>query len=167
MDNNKTKIILVVSIVLFIAMFIGNLFWYLFIHSRAVEIVNIEIAIREEQSQNHNLKNLKENIVDLEEKNKKINEIFIDKNNIVLFIEKIERMASAANVALQIKDVKVSEDSDYVSMVLQTNGTWPEVRNFLDIVESMPHKSQVELLRFSRTGDNGWSLNLSLTGVTN
>lgn len=168
-----------ILIVIMVAALIANFFWFSFIKSEAVEITEIKTEIQKERAEVYNPVELKNKILDLEDRNAKINDIFIDKSNIVVFIEEIEKLAVDKNVSLEIQrfdidPVTVTQGEREVELhglldaVFKIDGSWPAVNEFLYAIETQPHHLRVKSLRLvSDNSSSGWSASFSLEGITN
>jgi Tfp pilus assembly protein PilO len=111
---------------------------------------------------------IKGQLNELEEEIDTLDSFFIKKNEEVVFIESIEKLASSTGVALEIKNISVdpkSSSKDFkedISVNVEAEGARSNLITFFKKLENMP--KAVSLERFDiRSADEKWSLDLTLT----
>ncbi len=113
------------------------------------ESVNIE-ARREEH-----LRSLKNVLLDTESERAKLNELFLADNNIVQFIERIERLGLLTGVSLDTRSVgiqKAGGDGDvyeWLKISVSVRGSWSELYHFLSLIENLPVAVFLDKARFN------------------
>ena len=171
MKNNKTRKILISTTIIFLIILVASIWWFYFVTNQADDVLDLKKSAQREEAQNYNLTDLKRNINDFEVKEAELNQIFVDKDNIVIFIEKIERMAeqSGATFDIQIKDDEVkegNEESSSLNMFIQSTGSWSNITTFLRMIENLPHHVVIGTTNLNTKNTEAgvlWGINLSLT----
>lgn len=184
MKTNKTKIILVVLLLVVVASVVANVFWFSFIGSEAQKIADINKEIIKEESQTYNPVELRDRIIALEERNASLNSIFVDRANIPAFIERVETMAASGNLSLQIQsvDVDIATQGDnpkgrelygVLDMFLQISGSWSNVMEFVDNLQSQPNHISINSIRLQANSSGAvgatgsWTARIALSAITN
>jgi Tfp pilus assembly protein PilO len=178
MPKTNSKIILIIVSVVFVILLAFNIFWFNFIKNQSDKVLELKKDVESEITNNHTVVSIQRNTQELEKKEEDLDKIFIDQENVVVFIEKIERMANQSNVGLQIQNVEVEDiknsrgDRTYglIKMTLSSSGDWSSVTTFLKMIETMPNNVSIDSLTMVTVSSQGspfWSANFSLTGITN
>jgi|GEM_PF-2704919 len=181
--NNKSQKLIVFSGITFVIILALNIFWISFIRSEANNVLEFKKEVEIESTKNYSISNLKKQIIDLNEKNEKIDSVFIERNNGVGFIETIENISKVSGTELQIQNVDIEvvqkRDSDdkviadlhgVLKMLFKVNGSWQEVTKFLLILETIPNHVTIDSVNFSTVnGGEGisWAVNFAISGITN
>lgn len=174
LEKNKGKFIFLVTIVV-IMLGIGIL-GYLYLLNQRNEISEIKKNLEKERIVNQNISELKGRIGDLENKDAQLGQIFLDSNNVVGFIETIERLAVGRGVVLNIQDVKGVDEGDreigsILSMVLKAEGSWNGVNNFLEDIENLNHHIDIRNVKLVKSGgveatSSAWTIDMGLNILT-
>jgi len=129
----------------------------------------------------HTISGLKNKSAEIEEVRKSLDAFYIDRNNMLGFIETLENIAKDNQVDLIIDNVGVDEThlkdtSPYgvLSMSLTANTKdFNSAVNFLTNLEKLPYVIDflsVKLLSAANSGGDiasGWKISVTLTGITN
>jgi len=166
-NNKKTKKVLITLSVIFIIILAADIFWFSFIKKEADKVLEFKKMAQKEAVQNYNLTEIKRSISELEQKEEALDNIFIDGDNIVIFIELIENMAAQSGVLTQIQIDNDKGESVYprLNVVLQANGSWSGVTTFLKMVENLPHNVLIDAAKLNvKNAEDGfsWQLDVSL-----
>ena len=174
--KNKTKnIIILLSIitVLLLAFII-----YFKLH------LNEELKYIEEVKKNnfialeniHEASGLKNKVKEVDEVEEIFDEFFIDKNNVLGFIETIEKIATTSNVSLVIEnvtpdDTHINESLPYgiLNMTLTARGSYDSINMFLKNLEKLPYYvdfNGIKMVAIGEKGNSEWSINMTLTTLT-
>jgi hypothetical protein len=181
---NKTKYITFFLILCLLAV---SFFIYLLnkdIKNSIVQIEDSKIFI----AQNSNLVEISQDVQkDKEILNNlklEINKIYIDKNNAVSFIEKVEKIARDNNLRIQISNVVLKNSEDMpeekkelgygsLEMSVEVFGELQNVKNYLDQVQNLPHAIKINSVRkslitreFEGQSFTEWSLSFPLEVIT-
>jgi len=113
-------------------------------------------------------------VLDLE---KSFDVFFIERNNVLGFIENIEKIAEVNKVTLLIDNVSVdethlSESLPYgvLNMTLTATGKFDSIMSFLDNLEKIPYYLDFKTVRLVTVGGEnnlGWSINVVFSSLTN
>jgi Tfp pilus assembly protein PilO len=179
MSNSNTKKILFTLITVLIVIIATNIIGVFMINNQKTEVVELKKEISRESAKNYSVTDLKQQILILKNLESKLDDIYVDRGEIVIFIEQLEQISKNIGTDLQIKnvnvetvkDVKENELHGNLDMVLQVDGSWSKVTKFLTFIESMPNYIVIDNMRFNTiTGAGGeslWSLSLSMKVITN
>lgn len=104
-------------------------------------------------------------------------DLYIDRNNILSFIETIEKVAASHNVVLSIDTMTIDESHlaevpayGILNMSLTVSGNFQSITDFISALEKLPYFINITTVRLNRPeseGDNSWIANMSLFGLTN
>tara|TARA_Y100000310_G_scaffold319419_1_gene374659 strand:- start:168 stop:692 length:525 start_codon:yes stop_codon:yes gene_type:complete len=170
--ENKTRKILITLSIIFIIVLVIDIVWFSFVKKEADKVLDFKKVAQVEAAQNYNLTELKRQINELEQKEKELDTIFVDKDNIVIFIETIENMAKQSGIStqIQIDDTKKDEGSyQSLDILLQATGSWSGVTTFLKMVENLPHHILVEGMKLNLFGDEdgtAWNIDIVFTIIS-
>jgi len=113
-------------------------------------------------------------VLDLE---KSFDVFFIERNNVLGFIENIEKIAEVNKVTLLIDNVSVDETHlneslpyGVLNMTLTATGSFDSIMNFLDNLEKIPYYLDFKTVRLVTVGGEnnlGWSINVVFSSLTN
>jgi Tfp pilus assembly protein PilO len=103
--------------------------------------------------------------------------LYIDRNNVLNFIETIEKIADKNKVLLVIDNVSIDESHlkdalpyGLLNMNLTLKGNYDYIYGFISDLEKMPYFIAMNNLRIVKDGvgnESGWSANISISGITN
>jgi len=119
---------------------------------------------------------IKNKIKDLEEVKTSLDAFFVDKKNILSFIESLEKEATANGVDLVINSVNVDETHlkesfpySPLNITLTATGKFSSVNSFLVSLEKLPYYVDFNTVKLVSTGNNdssNWTVNVSLSSMT-
>jgi|GEM_PF-3379321 len=188
MNKSNTKIIFSISITIFAFLLSAIVSVYLITTENKEELLKTKKEVVSAGDQDLFL--LRKVFQRLKPKIDIIENYFIDKNNAVVFIERIEELAEQSGLIVSVQDVDLVEQTRdkkiYVenelkiekirshgelSMTVQVSGTWKGIMTFLATIESLDKKVIVKGLRISAIADNervgsDWSAIFELYGYT-
>lgn len=125
------------------------------------------------------LADLKKVLVDHAEEVKRIDANFIGSNDVVTFIQLIEKFGQRTKVDIEIsslvEDAPIGKEAVPASFELLRvqfvgSGSWKDILNLLIFVESMPNILRIEQVQFKKVGEGfaktgPWSGFFSLTAI--
>lgn len=163
-----TKQILALTMILAIA---SVVFYVLFFNNvkgkneTISTIINdIDIAIQKETR----LKSAKDIIKDTETGRGKLDTYFIDNEEIIDFIEEIEKIGRDIGVEIEIISVSISDSkiqrdniSEVLNLDLKAEGKWSSVFHFLALIEKMPFKINISKINLQVVYNDGDKKNSS------
>lgn len=177
MQHNKQKkniILRVIIVLIFVAFLIFTHFYILDLSNKNLEnkknnannskIYYPEVLIDKKQQEFQNL-------------SLKLDDYFVEREDLVSFIEKIEFLADAQNVQMIIDNINVDETNlgdnvfphGTLQLVVTVRGSWASVGNFLTAIENLPYSVLIKGVRFTRTNNQGtdWAMNMAFEILTN
>jgi len=175
--NNKTKnsIIILSIVVILISAFIT---YFKLNLNKDIEYIietkkNNFLASEKIQS----VSGLKNKTAEIEKAHNYFNSLYIDRANVLNFIEAIEKTGNNNGLILTIENVNVDETHlkealpyGLLNMTLTATGKLDSITKFLADLEKLPHALDFKTVRLiSAEGENssGWSVNVVLNGITN
>lgn len=109
--------------------------------------------------------NAKNNTDELTAYKTKIDSIFLNEENIVVLIEKLEQMASQAGVVLNLGGISMKADGggDTPVVQLSVRGDFRKIYHYLALVENLPYYTSVDKFVFEKEDEGLWCSNFELT----
>lgn len=144
-----------------------GLYYYLLMNIRRTDIdtsskltqINLE-TLKKEQ-----LQSVKILLDETKTQRDKVNNLFVQMNDSVGFIEKIESLSETAGVKLIIDSVgidtsktKIGSSTESIRLVVRAEGLWANVVHLLNILENLPFKVSFDTVVLNRISES-----LSLT----
>ncbi len=173
----STQKITIVLILINIFLFSVLYFWHTSMWQSVSEIIKKKTFLKEENTNTETLTNLKKQKLLAEETNNFFENISIHKDEIVNFIELLEKMGKKSGVAIDIQTVNL-EDSpkdeeielNSLKVILQVRGSWKQIINFILMIENNPHYLVIKDLKIKTINEENnivWSATISLNGIIN
>ena len=162
MEHTKKNLIIVALLNLLLFGYYG----FLFFSIRAMNLEVYEIAgkivtFREREEK----KSIVESIISNTEKERKeLDNYIFSKNNLVPFIEYIEKLARKSDVEITLKSAdlafpEATSTSATFKMEAEVTGGWNEVFHFTALLESIPYRVEFADLvveTIGKSGSNSW-----------
>lgn len=176
--KKTTKVILTIVIIIFTILLVAGNIWFFYIRSLSKEIVQIKKDIAEEVSINSDFVDLSRQILEIEEKNLQLSNIFVE-NEGIDFIKKLEDLESQFDVDLLIETAKTervlgdSKKDDlhgYIKIDFEITGDFESIINYLKTLENMPNHifiSSLDLERIQDQDSDDWNSKISLQVISN
>lgn len=153
MKNNKIYIIL--SVFALISLFlIVFLIWPLFneIKKNSQDLISARNSMVTLSAQTSETDKFKKNYDGYKLNFERIDQLFIDPNNPVNFIEFLERTANNSGITSQISlPLSSKESKDFIIFQLSSKGSFEGVLNFLEKIESGPYLIEVGSLNIKNS----------------
>lgn len=176
MNSKKTKIILLISFMVFAITTGFFVFVQMEIEKIKTESVSIKQRIEEKRQAIDTFNSLKKNTSDIKDEGDKINSFFIKRDEVVGFLNEIESLASTTKTKISIKavdDKKMSQDNSMISVSLNAEGTYSSVHQLIRLLEEMPYQTEIQSVNlYNRTitdekkqTTSNWSADISILGL--
>lgn len=172
--TQKISILLIITNLIVVSILC---FWYSSIWSSVSDITEKKTLIKGEDFVTESLTDLKKQKNVANEMIDFFEAIAIDKENVVGFIELLEKMAKKSGTLIDIQTVNLAnsfqEDDkslDSLKVNLQVRGSWKQIMNFILMLENNPYYLVIENIKINSVNDgefSGWSATISLVGVIN
>jgi len=176
MKSNTIKKI-IFSVLILIVILVFNIIALITTNNQMDKIIEVRKEIVLESATANNLSDTKRKIEELKIIDSRLNSILIEEGEIVNFISIVEDISSELEVEIQIIEIDFNDFPDSKTKILgelnmdfQISGSWQQITNFLQRVESLPYVLNIESVRFSinNSPDSfGWNANFTLKGITN
>ncbi len=170
---NTTILISIILLIALVASAIAVVMWHKKIWNFAEYVREQRQVMKNEQAAVQFLNSADKDIKKIQEFSKNFDDMYIGKENILIFIEKLEQIARASNSKLHIQNVTpgevVADKYNYVHVTMQANGSWNSVKKFVELIELLPHYVSIKVLNLSAGGENGqtWTASMTITTLTN
>jgi Tfp pilus assembly protein PilO len=120
------------------------------------------------------IKSLENLLAGLKKENEKMSYIFLEKEEIVSFIETLEKLAGISGVKLEIKSIKITDDlsgnkkSEKPVLLLETSGSFRDIFYFISLAQKLPYQisfNQVDIHKnaLNKNEKNLWNSKISVT----
>jgi Tfp pilus assembly protein PilO len=176
MKLNYSQKIFLVSLIIFVMVFILNIIFSSLLWNKVLDIndktkqINISTQEREREV------NLKDLLIKTATDREKMNQYFVGEGNIetVKFTEYLEGLAKKAGVAqeksLAYEEVGKMNESEFVSAIrykFKVSGNWASVYNFMRSMESLPKVGYLNNLKLSADIKESkiWSLDIDFSVI--
>lgn len=138
----KTRIIFTISLILLILSGVGYAYAYVEVMSKKDELIILEqksLETEEEVAYKAGLTSFLED----GDRLKIIDSFFVGKDGVVDFITKLENIAVAQNVRIDISSVNIepSENAYFENLVLSIiyTGSWENILNYAKVIDTLPY----------------------------
>jgi len=152
MPQNKTKTLLIISLIINIILFSGFFFIHKYVQNKVVETANKEQEVKNEIAKKDALSEMSEDIAQGQKYQEELLKYLIEQNGIVDFFKALEELASTTDVKTEVRSVEKeasSEDFDRmglekVKINIQMNGSWNNIQLYLKLFENYPLKLDIK-----------------------
>lgn len=169
----KSKKIMIVVATIFVVMLIAHVLAFFYFQNKIIETVELNNSINQTVNQNFSLFSTKKQIEELKNKEALIDKLFLDKKEVVSFIENVEKMGVDSGVELTVENVGFKEDqkpTPTIDLSIRAQGSLQQTIGLLDKIENIPQYTKFLAMKLEKT-TNGkseyWVLNLSLMNFVN
>lgn len=141
MKKNHTTLIFIVSI-LTIILFVALLGFFLkVIKNKNQHTAVILATLQDKISEKENILKFNEKILETEEIQKKINNLFVDPNKIDEFVNYLEKIGEDTNSEVSVIDVK--DNKKILSFNLSIRGSFDNVVKSITLLENIPYQTDI------------------------
>lgn len=188
--NNKIKTKYISFILIIFILICG---FSIYVYNKKINVLTDEVyknkkfVFENEELEKFN-SSVEQNKKIIQDISKKIDSLYVPKDNPVVFIEKIENEAKNNNLEISISGVSLEKASDEkkkdnfnygnLKMVINASGQFQDVTNFLQKVETMPYILTIGGLKMEEGSEEikkeeevvlrkKWTINFALNVITN
>jgi hypothetical protein len=169
MIHTKTKIIALVSLVLFILSCVLYAGFFYVITLQKARVHDERLRAAEADVQKQALRALEETIQTSADDRKKLKGYILADDSVIEFISLLESTAQEHGVVFTTENLEtrpIDEMFETLVVKVKFSGSFESVLHMLALIETIPLQSNVEAVSFTRDGESdGWSAALTL-GVT-
>jgi len=169
MRPNK-KITISVSLILLINGIAALGWFYLYLsisrHVREINEIRGKLAVTERDYSNG--RSLKMFLDNFQDERRKIDEIFLNKETLIKFIEKLEEMSEKTGASLKFSSIRVDGESGAkkgLRLQFRLTGKFSEIYRYLSLLENLPHQIVFEK-SYIQSGKEGWVADLEIILLT-
>lgn len=167
----KIRQTIIIAIVTLINIFAVALWMYLslFIKELWIEAGDLRVKVTESELAREESINQKKTMAEITKKKKELDNAFVDRQNIVDAIEKIEYVAETTGVSLETKGIVENVASSTALFQIIVSGEFKHIYHSIVLFENMPYMSIIDIVNLQRsdkTKANGpilWQANIQLT----
>lgn len=154
MNLKSTYLKIGISIIILNILIVYGWWWFFDrINQEKENILNIRTAFSGVEEKINNLKHLESILDSVESDSVLITNSFIDKKNLVLFIEEMERVADTANVDLEVVGASVPTNIEELGpkFIMNVSGDFDDVYRFIALIKNIPHQILFDKIYFYQT----------------
>lgn len=171
MNKNNSKKIFSLSLLLFIVVFSAAFVFRFYINNMTQNVVDLKqeaVVIK-----NSDVIALKLKFNQLSSERQKIDNYFIDSNNVAVFLDSLDLLGKQSGASFEIQSVSLEDGETGVNDLLinmNVSGEWSDVINFIITLENLDKKVLIDALRISsvfnpETGEISWNLIANIRGI--
>jgi len=147
--NHRHYVLLLIAIVTLIAVSVG----YYVIYKQTKKQANYYVSASNEIDNEHSKKQVEIDMQkihdDTKEERLRLNELIIKEENVVKFIELIEKVGEDSNTKLELSTI--TKESEKVKAKIIASGTWGNVMMALGMLENLPLSTVISNLHLGTT----------------
>lgn len=165
MNSKKKKSVIIISLIVINAIFICGtflLFYKINLKNKSISKIKEDIIFYEKRLEN--IKNIEKSLSDSEENGNAIKKVFLNKESIINFIERLEYLAKQTNVGLDMKSVNISSESSRVPVFsFSIRGSFTDIYDYLKFIESESYQITLAKAYFNKSEESsGWEASFDL-----
>lgn len=175
MNSRKTKIILVLVILLTAFVCTGFVYEYILIQNMKSHTLDLQTELISEKESLDSFNSLVKTTSNIKEDSEKANKFFIKKDEIANFLDVVEGIASSTQTDVSIKSVgeKKIQDSAVLSLNIGVTGSYKNVYYTLSLLQELPYQTEIQKIKLyvnnAETGkelkENRWSADIEMVGI--
>ncbi len=140
MKKSHTNLILIISTILFIFTIGSFVFFFTVIKNKNRHISAVSIALGKKTSEQINVNNLDNKIIELGNIQKRISGYFINTSAIDTFVEYLEGIGLSNNVDLSVKSVDTPKnEKNRIFVTINMKGSFSNLMRVISILENAPY----------------------------
>lgn len=151
---SSTKYICAVSVVFLVATILVFSYEIVRIRNLAIETGIQEASLAQETKDLDSFVALSSTLSGLEEDNQKIESMFVRKDTMISFLEKVESLSSTTGARVKtdtLSNIEIKK-SPFLAVDLSVQGSFSSVFHTLRLLEEMPYESEVKSLGLFSAG---------------
>jgi hypothetical protein len=161
--KNKKNIIAIILIIALNGLALASwlyLFSYLGEKSDFIKGQQEKISINDKRFENSN--SLRSSVNEITDKKQKIDLVFLDKENIVGFIEKLESLAGKTGSSIEIGNISESQEKNGLSVQFALTGEFSKLFQYLSFLENLPYLVDVSSVNFKKESAKQWEADFEI-----
>ncbi len=152
----SSKVIMTVAVIVFLLALVTTVFLHL-INNKKARVVELHQILNDEINLNASLDASKQVIKDTEIERGVINSYFVEKKNIVGFLEFLENIGRDIGVSVHISTIETEKvvnegDKPNLGLIINVKGDWTGVLRYIKLLEAIPYKVKVGEVKISLIG---------------
>lgn len=160
MPKDKTKKIFLFLLILNISLGISFGFLFLYVKNQNIKASEIENEIKNEIRKQESRSIMQDDLNKALESEIELKKYFVEKENIVGFIEIIENSVSNSSLKSEVKSVSTESsdnlnkiNAEYLRIKLDVTGDWEKILYFIKLLENYPLKINIEKVFLTKYSD--------------
>lgn len=169
--NTITLLIVLVTLLFFVS------YWQNKILDKTDNLVLDKKKYAEEMINDKTPKQIAENTAFVEQSVNFFDELYIDADNVVAFINFLEELTNSLGIELNIQSINSSAESEStieslgyetIDLSLSVRGSWSKVNDFIVMLENLPYHLRSNELRMNASREEEeevWTANIRFVGI--
>ncbi|MFZ3011551.1 MAG: hypothetical protein WA060_00940 [Minisyncoccia bacterium] len=155
MKKNLQKILLGVSIILFVIFSLAFVFLFKKINDNYKETNQNTIAWMEEERKREDIVSLGQSLQEIIDDKTLLETHFAKSSDVVPFLDNIEKLAPKAGVQIEVDSVNIKNNNTGLVVGLKASGSFGAIYKFLTLLENSPYQLDFTSMHISKvqTGD--------------
>lgn len=140
MKKSKTNLILIVSIILFLASLTALVYFINIIKNKNKHISAVVSTLEEKINEKENISILEKKVAELGDVENDLGSHIVDTSKVDTFVGYLENMGASNNVALSVKSVEVPKNvKNKVLVGINLAGDFTNIVKVIDLLENSPY----------------------------
>jgi len=176
MNYIKTKIMCGVACLFLVTLLFCSGYEYFKISEFKSDIVKLNVELGTEKSSIDSYVSLAKTASSIKDESEKINTFFIKKDEIVDFLNDIEKISNVSNASISVKSLgekELSEDQHILNVQIHIQGSYSNVYRTMQLLENLPYYTEIQSVKLShveiengaKNKDNVWQSDINFNGV--
>lgn len=151
MKKNNTNLILIISILLFLGVLGGTVYFFKIIKNKNRHISATVNTLENKIKEKENIDVLEKKMAELGDTHKRIGSYLVDTTRIDTFVEYLEKLGTDHNVILLVKSVEVPKgEKNKLTVSIDLKGSFSDVTNIIDLLENAPYNIVLNSLSLNK-----------------
>lgn len=144
MNKRNTFLILILSLVTFLAVLFLLLFLFNIIKNKNLHINATLQTLENRINDKEKEKLLKQKILEVQDTSKELKGHYLDKEEIDVFVTNFENLGNKINTEITFKNVEVLKDNNLINFKILITGNFSQVIRFIELLENSPYQINIE-----------------------
>lgn len=154
MRNKNIQNLLSTTTVIFIVLCVAYFYFYKQINKNIKLTEKIKVDLQEEISKREEIKDFNDSFKLIEQDKNLFETHFVQKSNVVPFLNKIEDMAKSVGVEVEVSSIEISSDNTGLLVQIKSSGTFSKIYKLINLLENSPYELEFNsVYMYSEIGD--------------
>ncbi|MDD5032920.1 MAG: hypothetical protein PHC85_02280 [Candidatus Pacebacteria bacterium] len=151
MGKGRKKFIISLALIALLNMALVSAIYFLLSaeYKKKAKVDELKTSILINEKRIENTKRLEDQLAEAKEEKEKIESVFLDKDNLIKFIQELESLAKIANVDMEMKSVEMGFGSVGAKPFFSFTaaGDFSDIYRFLVLIENDPYQIKISRLQ--------------------